>query len=1086
MLAPAKGERKLAQSVHKFLRDFATPIIFNISLLPFVFVSPVRRWLGDNAFFVFILGHLGFYPGGNTLGAQLELVIFGLIVSTFWLGLSFLIVCVQVWVDQPEFIYSSKATRGIGAAYMFVSFLVAGALWSWIPRLRKPLRVGMYVQIWALAGALSEITSKNFTNLFYPVAVTAVLSLVSNFCVPRSGRYAYFKFALSTIDRSRTLVLSVMQNFDAEMHIWNERLCLAQQTGRIGFRPPSLEQSSAFIEQRQQLQSEVNLMRAAFVAARHELAWCYMPVDKLAFISNYLNSIVTWMNTGFGMVLPAEDFEEKIQHLPNDEEAVAQGANDVPEKLTQASKPIQITASMSRSRGSCLAPENVDSAASTAPSEMESSTEMFTETRSTFSTLHKAVDNALETFIIFLLVIHGEDFKDNALADAITNSRCRHNSVEPALKILAQQVEALDQAVESTREYVHQALLRRGRPYGLSDSESLKGATAPSTRPGTPLPSVYSASNVPILNPPTLFRGDTYAFCAYTLSLFELARCSKEALREVMSCVRFYSEQRIPRIYLPHWDIRRWLGTSGGLALFQTALMFGEGSHGASAEEADENRTPAIYEPGLLEQIFDEEDLHGRYRSFAEHMGHAVGHTHVPTKGTSLLQRIMRRMYLVLHRPRVLHWRILLSQAFRSVRRSRHIHYALKLAAGSTLLSIAAFLEPDKRAWWKRENGTWIVISYIWSLEESTGSMIRTVVSRVIGTIIGAVLGLLAYEISRGNLYGLAVLLIVFELPASAMRLRSSFPIVGTVMGLTTIIVGLVPWLQGSEQSTVHVALVRSYMILLGIVAALIVNTFFWPYHARVMFMKTLSQTLTHIHTLYLSTARQMFHAGFETSPKAHERFMELESDISKGLGKCSMLLNMMKNEISFVPKPIKLMQRFLIHVQTTFDLFVTLRICREQNLQDARQEAIWDVVHLRQELVSSLCLDLWVLSQSLITRARLPQFLPSTRKALDELTAAFALRHGELYVHSDHAMASSSGVWRRLHDGPEIQLPDMPRAPRRRAAQHAPPPRAIDNSLYLLAEHSILAQLVRTIEILLRLLRLVLGELRFIQKDDI
>ena len=82
--------------------------------------------------------------------------------------------------------------------------------------------------------------------------------------------------------------------------------------------------------------------------------------------------------------------------------------------------------------------------------------------------------------------------------------------------------------------------------------------------------------------------------------------------------------------------------------------------------------------------------------------------------------------------------------------------------------------------------------------------------------------------------------------------------------------------------------------------------------------------------------------------------------------------------------------------------------------------------------------------------------------------------------------MASSSGVWRRLHDGPEIQLPDMPRAPRRRAAQHAPPPRAIDNSLYLLAEHSILAQLVRTIEILLRLLRLVLGELRFIQKDDI
>ena len=93
--------------------DLLPSILFNVLLLPFVFVTRVEQWLGNRAFFCFVLVHLAFYPGGNTVGSHVELVVLGAIGSTIWLGLGYLVVCGQVWIDAPHPIYSSAASRGV-------------------------------------------------------------------------------------------------------------------------------------------------------------------------------------------------------------------------------------------------------------------------------------------------------------------------------------------------------------------------------------------------------------------------------------------------------------------------------------------------------------------------------------------------------------------------------------------------------------------------------------------------------------------------------------------------------------------------------------------------------------------------------------------------------------------------------------------------------------------------------------------------------------------------------------------------------------------------------------------------------------
>ena len=88
--------------------------------------------------------------------------------------------------------------------------------------------------------------------------------------------------------------------------------------------------------------------------------------------------------------------------------------------------------------------------------------------------------------------------------------------------------------------------------------------------------------------------------------------------------------------------------------------------------------------------------------------------------------------------------------------------------------------------------------------------------------------------------------------------MRPSLVPVGALTGFTTPLVAILAYQSPRGDAPIHEALLRGYMNLLGIAAALIVNLVFWPYHARTQLMYKLSDTSTPVSYTHLPSPRDV------------------------------------------------------------------------------------------------------------------------------------------------------------------------------------------------------------------------------------
>ncbi|WFD31642.1 hypothetical protein MSPP1_002681 [Malassezia sp. CBS 17886] len=1266
------------------LYDLVPPVALHIALLPFAFVPALTAWLKNRGYLCFVLAQcvraapsltrsLVFYPGGNTVGAHFELVVLGVVGSTLWLALGFLIVCVQVWIESPDPIYTTDASRGLAAAYLFVTFFLGGCLWSWSPRLRSAMRVGMFLQTWILTSSESKITSANFTTFFFPVLVCAGLSLLVNILFPRTAHTVYYRAAGAAMHVCETIASVAFHDFRRELQHWRQREQALHNASCTRGEPHSFLQSAAFADLRKDLRREIVQMRRSYAAAQHEIAWSRVPVLELEALLPLALDVQTWMACGLGLEIPPAHVElpHDMSRFPArraDEESAASsdalacvstpggpdcagapaahatsaapardrgdlapgemppGAPAVPlvrrrsshvdtccmgAHTDGASPPVprgaQEAASSPSASGTARlgrpgrpATERPAAGAAAAPRMQEpsqrarrassaSATAMPTLALEDISATEAAMEDLLAQLLDAYAAIHLITRKCNVrrsapsrpfvqqLDEAMTARAARERS---AVSLLQGKCAQLRKSVRHTRAAVHELLLRRShwlnsgsvhtasvpaemgsppqthgdypptappspgptdaaavpnapradraraqRPHSAHAGTHLARPTpdshAPASAPLAQTPSNSTVStpgegyqgsihlrdggHVPLLRDATIFSTEMYALALHVSSLLQLAHSAERTLRQIVPGIQYYLKRRLPRFFIPHVHWRGWFSSSSGLGIFQAAGMtetfmpLPQAHYDAHSVDDDDDDVPqtSISPPRderdgeeSIYDVFKSATPRGPYRAYAWHMARASTRADAdtaPAQPRSWVSRAQLALHRVCRLDTVVELRVRVSNAIHACCRSRHVQFGVKLAGGAVLLFVPSFLSAETRHWWAQENAQWMVISYIWCLEASTGDSIRVSLFRIVGTIAGVVGGLVAFEISRGNRYALAVLVVLLEIPTSLLRLRTRYVPVGAVMGVTTPVVALVPYTHMSDASPGAVALNRGYMICLGIAAALVVNFFFWPYHARVRLSGKLASTTSTLQLLYLNLTRQMLYVGYRSSPRAQQRFKKLELQVRHRLHECSALVCIMGNELSLIPKPTGVLTQVLVRLHAFFDAIVALRMYREHGLEHLFQSAVWDVADLRQELASAVLLTLWIIGQSLLTRQSLPQFLPSTRSALDDLTAALALRHGEL----SRAQGESLHSWRRVFDAPRL----------RRFPQDATPPHAAvpghiaymsgtstptpaystDALFFLLTEHALIAQAISSLEALLHLTRFLLGEMQLV-----
>lgn len=181
---------------------------------------------------------------------------------------------------------------------------------------------------------------------------------------------------------------------------------------------------------------------------------------------------------------------------------------------------------------------------------------------------------------------------------------------------------------------------------------------------------------------------------------------------------------------------------------------------------------------------------------------------------------------------------------------------------------------------------------------------------------------------------------------------------------------------------TIYFAYNRFINITIGIVAAVLVGTLIWPDHARVKYFSAVSITLDRLTEYYVQLSRDNLRSTlvYQLDQKVYS---SLDNSVKREINAARTLVAVQRNEISLLPRPIRLYSEVLDAAERFIDTLIEIRLLR---FSVPRKETVLDVITIRSEFVSAVLINLWACSQAFRSRSPLPQFLPNPRTALEEL----------------------------------------------------------------------------------------------------
>ena len=138
----------------------------------------------------------------------------------------------------------------------------------------------------------------------------------------------------------------------------------------------------------------------------------------------------------------------------------------------------------------------------------------------------------------------------------------------------------------------------------------------------------------------------------------------------------------------------------------------------------------------------------------------------------------------------LLWWRAQSADFMESVANSEHSAYALKLTIAVMLVSWIAFYGP-LNGWFNSMRVVWAPLQLVLVFEVAIGSSLWIFFIRAFGVIFGCVWGYASFEIGRGNLVALVVILVIGIIPSAYVQLGTPYVKAGMISIVSMCIVAL-------------------------------------------------------------------------------------------------------------------------------------------------------------------------------------------------------------------------------------------------------------------------------------------------------
>ncbi|EIW69858.1 hypothetical protein TREMEDRAFT_73636 [Tremella mesenterica DSM 1558] len=942
------------------------PALGGLLCFLWIAIEPLNKLGGQYAFLVYTSFLLFFFPHGR-IGIQLEDTALGIIAAAFGLAWSCLTLAITAYCGRHHGPGSSQSRAILGVGLAVLAFL-SGLVRSLVPRLTAASRIALFFPIFLLTSLSSvnatSVSSHDFTDQFLIAVFAAAFALVSTI-IFSSGR------------KSSYLELRDLMHQSIDISCQLLPLSLSSLTGNDSKPPingndekpspsPSIHQSQD--ELARHLRHATTTLKPVLAHLRYGIIRSRVSPDALGPIIDSLQRLQRNPLLGLTSHVPGERIQSALRKVYEQD----------------ISRPSSVPGTPRTSRTARHSDNN---------------TPRRSEDRR--PTIHGAISSTnLRRALQPLAEVHAHNHHGHHHRRSISvaavgaqvqikvDHSCRQLS-EAIIAALSNMQDQLDDVCGWKKSSVtHQSngagqgtkvLDLRLSELQIALSCLFEGSADPTTGQEEHVHDQGRRSTVRIIAQDT--HGMTHPdenphqqisrLAFYMVALIDMAK----EVREMVANTAELATRATPR---PKWRLPttliRWK------EVFPWPNKDGSETDESSTVDDDVEDIDGVEDPTTRPDVEDVEALDFANASLAE--------SRSMTTPRRMKGRFLASWRMFWDYRQVIRGRIVLSSILHSARHSRHVLFAIKMSLGVSLLSLPAFL-PDStrgRSWFTHSRGAWMVISYMYVLDLHTGAIFFVGFSRLVGTFLGALIGYICTQIAHTNPYGLVVLGTVCSLGISYGIVASIWPPMFTVMGITLPPLLFLRYLGlDNGQSDINLAWLRFVEIAIGIVAAVLVGTLIWPNHARVRYFMAVSGTFDRIIEYYLLMSRDNLRTSL-VYQGAGKEYDSLEIGIRRHINTCRTLVLIQRREASLLPRPIKLYSEVVDRTEHLLEAFYEVRLLR---FSVPRKAIVLDVLPIRRGRVSAILVNLWACSQSFRSRTALPQFLPSPRTALAELSAA-------------------------------------------------------------------------------------------------
>ncbi|RJE25935.1 hypothetical protein PHISCL_01704 [Aspergillus sclerotialis] len=178
--------------------------------------------------------------------------------------------------------------------------------------------------------------------------------------------------------------------------------------------------------------------------------------------------------------------------------------------------------------------------------------------------------------------------------------------------------------------------------------------------------------------------------------------------------------------------------------------------------------------------------------------------------------------------------------------------FAIKVGTGAALYALPAFL-PTTRPYYSRWKGEWGLLSYMLVCSMTIGASNTTGYARFLGTSLGALCAVVAWYLTVGNAYGLAILGLLMAASTSYLILVKRQGPMGRFIILTYNLTVLYAYSLSQKDAAVdqyesdsppiitEIAIHRVVAVLSGCIWGIIITRVIWPISARERLKHSLS-----------------------------------------------------------------------------------------------------------------------------------------------------------------------------------------------------------------------------------------------------